>query len=130
MGNPDKRRKRSKIKAKASRTNKNPSLNNHDFNQLDVLELTEEIESFFKTLPPFTPECKAVPLIKRFIEAQGNTPSYDVINHVRELLALFAHWSDGLPLYYSSIEDLIIILGESPEFAIAFKQSEQNILIN
>jgi hypothetical protein len=138
MGNPDKRRKRSKTKAKANRANKNPSSNDHNFesidfshineHELDELELTEEIEAFFKTLPPFTPECKAVPLIKQFVEVQGNTPSDDVINHVRELLALFAHWSDGVPLHYPSIEDLIITFGESAEFEMAFKQSEKNIL--
>lgn len=144
MGNAEKRRKRAKRKAKESRANKHSTPSPFPYSDVTYgndgyadnvifeqeMDITDEVEAFFKTLPPFTLEFEALPSIKRFIEAQGDTPSHDMMIHTQELTALFAHWSDGAPLYTSSIMDMAENMGTHPAFLAAYCRDEPALSSN
>jgi len=94
MSNKDKRAKRAKLKAKASRVQKHKEKLNSVRPATNVVKMSPKFIEFFKTLPDFSKKYECVPFLRAFVEnSQGDFPYDDLEFGVAMLFVNYGHWS-------------------------------------
>ena len=91
MGNPDKRKKRSKAKAKLARVTKHEELTSKNDPQL--VRISSEMVALFETLPSFSSTYDAVPYIRQFQKNINGKQFLDSAKEVAVLYAMYGHWT-------------------------------------
>ena len=120
MGNPDKRKRRSKEKAKLAGVDKHEKISSKK--NPKIVQISSEMVELFKTLPSFSSTYEAVPYIRQFRKDKNSIQHPDNPEDVATLYAMYGHWTTtGSDTIYTS--ELLLagqLIFENPLFKEKF----------